>query len=197
MPEIRITRFPLLGSEVGSGITPGVGNVAGSSPPSPPGCGVGAGPGFGAAVSATAFDLESKNTLLSKVTSSQGSLSSNQTLLKVPSAFWPEAKPKSPRSTNSDIFPLRTLSGSISLVSDPFKKLCLKLDSGQAPDSLRAGGQFRSIYPAPTDSFSKASDLSAEITLPQRVCPALEWPAPRSITFNPSDSPLSDSMANL
>ena len=65
-------------------------------------------------------------------------------------------------------------------------KLWRKPVNGHAPLSFRAGGQLRSRYPAPTDSFSIALDLSAEITRPQRLSLLLECPAPRSMLASPS-----------
>ena len=55
-----------------------------------------------------------------------------------------DAKPNSPRATNSESRWRRTPSGSTSRVSEPSRKLCRKLLSGQAPVSANAGGQWRS-----------------------------------------------------
>ena len=76
-------------------------------------------------------------------------------------------------------------------MSEPFRKLCQRLDKGQAPDALSAGGQLRSMYPAPTDSFRSACDFRAVMTRPQTVSLLDECPAPGSMVFSPSGSWLS------
>src|SRR4030042_2972983 len=98
-----------------------------------------------AALRAFALALVKRKTPDSNVTSSEEICSSNQIRSYVPPGLWPEAKPKPPLPTNSTILFRKVVSGSKSRVNDPFKKLCRRLESGHAPDSFNAGGQFRSI----------------------------------------------------
>ena len=112
---------------------------------------------------------------------------------KPPTGFAPEAKAKSPLPTNCTICRRSTVSGSLSRVREPSRKLWRRLVSGQAPLSLNAGGQRRSMYPAPTLSFSNASDFNAWMTRPASVALPLEWPAPKSMSLRPSASSLSRS----
>ena len=79
-----------------------------------------------------ALSLNKRKMPDSKETSSGLIDSPNHIRSNVPSCFCPEASPKSPFETNSMIFRRRILSGSISLVNEPFRKLCRMLARGQA-----------------------------------------------------------------
>ena len=87
----------------------------------------------------------SRNTLDSKATSSKPITSSNHSFPNDPSVHSPDANPNSPLDTKSMICLRITSLGSINLVNEPLRKLCLKLDSGQASFSWNAGGQLRSM----------------------------------------------------
>ena len=106
---------------------------------------VSSGPITGFFFSSSALAFLSKKTPDSKAISSVGTGSLNQIRSNPPSGFGPDAKPNSPRPTNSTSLDLRTLSGSSKRVSAPFRKLCRSEASGQAPVSLKAGGQLRSM----------------------------------------------------
>ena len=107
-------------------------------------------------------DLSFGRILVPRRFQTSGEISSiYQTRSYVPSGFCPDANPKSPLPMNSTILPLNIASGSSSLVRDPFRKLCLRLVRGHAPLSFSAGGQLRSIYPAPIDSFRSAPDFKS------------------------------------
>ena len=173
------------------------GACRGCCPPGGAGAGSGMGGGWstgsisggfetsGGALACSALSLVIRKVLESNVTSSAETASRHHTLANCPVVVLPAPSPKSPFSTNSRIFSRSTRSGSNSLVREPLRKLCRRLLSGHVPLSFRAGGQFLSMYPAPTDSFSNAFELRAATTRSVRVLPALVYPAPRSMVFRP------------
>jgi len=133
-PVILKVRLAGSGAGSGCGVPPGAVGTSGSGVGTTGGSGAGTGSRLD--FNTLALDFINKNTPGSKATSS-GEIASWY--------FCPEANPKSPFETNSMIFSLRIVSGSKSLVKEPFRKLCRRLARGQAPASFRAGGQLRSM----------------------------------------------------
>src|SRR5271166_1591130 len=127
---------PVGGTTIGGTTTVGLGSPGGLVSPV-----VDAGFFF----SSTALAFLSKTTPDSKAISSEGTGSENQSRSYPPSDFGPDARPKSPRPTNSTSLALSMPSGSSKRVSAPLRKLCRRLARGQAPESLKAGGQLRSM----------------------------------------------------
>ena len=88
---------------------------------------------------ASALAFVRRKTPLSNTISSGATTSLNQTLSYSPSVLNPDARPKLPLSTNSEILLLKTCSGSTRRVSAPVRKLWRRLASGQALVSLESG----------------------------------------------------------
>jgi len=87
----------------------------------------------------------SRYTSESALTSSGGSVSSNQIRAYLPSGFCPEANPKSPFNTNWGSRARRYASGSSTRSSVPFRKAWRSAETGHAPDFLNGSGNARSF----------------------------------------------------